>query len=109
MARRDYEPGEIKALGESIYKEQVQARIGPVEDGTVVVIDVESADYEIDASDAAATRRLLNRRPHAVTYGVRVGYRAAYRHPGGIGCLNPVAMEQQAGNQTGYSVCCAYR
>ena len=97
MARRDYGPGEIKALGESIYKEQVQARIGPVEDGTFVVIDVESADYEIDASDAAATRRLLNRRPHAVTYGVRVGYRAAYRHSGGAGCLNPVAMGAASG------------
>ena len=84
MTIRDYGPGEITALGESIYKEQVQARIGPVEKGTFVVIDVESGDYEIDARDAAATRRLLERRPGAVTYGVRVGHRAAYRHVGGF-------------------------
>ena len=79
------EQAELKALGKSIYKEQVQARIGPVEGGTFVVIDDESGYYEIDASDAAATRRLLTRRPHAVTYGARGGYRAAYRHSGGTG------------------------
>ena len=84
MAHRDYGPGEITALGESIYREQVQSRIGPVEKGTFVVIDIETGDYEIDPRDAAATRRLLERRPEAVTYGVRVGYRAAYRHVGGF-------------------------
>ena len=84
MAHRDYGPGEITTLGESIYKEQLQARLGLVERGTFVVIDIESGDYEIDARDAVATRRLLERRPDAVTYGVRVGHRAAYRHVGGF-------------------------
>lgn len=84
MAHRDYGPGEITALGESIYKEQIQDRIGSVEKGTFVVIDVETGDYEIDARDASATRRLLKRRPNAVTYGVRVGHRAAYSHLGGF-------------------------
>ena len=84
MAHQDYGLGEIKALGESIYRKQVQSRIGPVVKGTFVVIDVETGDYEIDARDAAATRRLLERRPDAVTYGVRVGHRAAYRHAGGF-------------------------
>ena len=84
MAHRDYGPGEITALGESIYREQVQALIGSVEKGTFVVIDIESGDYEIDARDAAATRRLLECKPDAVTYGVRVGHRAAYRHVGGF-------------------------
>ena len=84
MAHRDYGPGEITALGESIYNEQIQDRIGPVEKGTFVVIDVETGDYEIDARDASATRRLLKRRPNAVTYGVRVGHRAAYSHVGGF-------------------------
>ena len=84
MAHRDYGPGEIKALGESIYKEHLQSQIGPVNKGTFVVIDIETGDYEIDARDAAATRRLLERRPDAVTYGVRVGHRAAYRHAGGF-------------------------
>ena len=84
MASRAYKPGEIAARGESIYREKVLPQVGPVEKGTFVVIDVESGDYEVDARDATATRRLLKRRPEAVTSGVRVGYRAAYRHVGGF-------------------------
>ena len=84
MASRAYEPGEIAARGESIYREHVRTQVGPVEKGTFVVIDVESGDYEVDARDATATRRLLERMPDAVTYGVRVGYRAAYSHVGGF-------------------------
>ena len=84
MAGRAYKLGEIAARGEAIYREQVQSQLESVEKGTFVVIDVETGDYEIDAGDAAATRRLLNRRPTAVTYGVRVGHRAAYSHVGGF-------------------------
>ena len=53
-----------------------------MEKGTFVVIDVDPGDYEIDVRDATATRRLLKRKPDAVTYGVRVGHRAAYSHTG---------------------------
>ena len=89
MAGRAYEPGEIAARGEAIYREQVQSQLESVEKGSFVVIDVETGDYEIDAGDAAATRRLLDRRPTAVTYGVRVGHRAAYSHVGGFRMPNP--------------------
>ena len=84
MGSQDYGPGEVTALGETIYEERIRTRIGPVEKGTFVVIDVESGDYEVDARDARATRRLLKRRPDAVTYGARVGHRAAYSHVGGF-------------------------
>ena len=84
MAGRAYAPGEITALGEAIYRKQVQHEVGPVKAGTFVVIDIETGDYEIDERDATATRRLLERRPDAVTYGLRVGYRAAYSHVGGF-------------------------
>ena len=73
MAVRDYKPGDVAARGEAIYREEIQPRIEPIEKGAFVVLDVETGDYEIDARDAAATRRLLQRRPSAVTYGVRVG------------------------------------
>ena len=92
MASRAYEPGEIAARGESIYQEQVLPQVGPVEKGTFVVIDVESGDYEVDARDATPTRRLLKPRPEAVTYGVRVGYRAAYSHVGGFRTPNPLML-----------------
>ena len=84
MADRIYGPGEITARGEAIYQEKIRSRVDPVAKGKFVVIDVETGDYEVDAGDAAATRRLLERRPGAVTYGVRVGHRAAYSHVGGF-------------------------
>ncbi len=80
MPERAYGPGEVAARGEAIYRDLVGSQIEPLEKGMFVVIDVESGDYEIDERDAVATRRLLNRRPNAVTYGVRVGHRAAYSH-----------------------------
>ena len=62
MAHRDYGPGEITALGESIYKEQIQSQIGPVEKGTFVVIDIETGDYEIDAkATSPKSTRPMNR------------------------------------------------
>ena len=52
---------EIAARGEAIYRERIQSRVGSVEKGNFVVIDIETGDYEIDSGDAVATRRLLDR------------------------------------------------
>ena len=82
MACRTYEPGEVSTLGETIYRERIQSSVEPAKRGSFVVIDIESGDYEVGTSDAAATRRLLNRRPDSVTYGIRVGHQASYSHVG---------------------------
>ena len=44
----------------------------------MVVIDVNTGDYEID-DDLTATLRLCVRDPGAITWGERVGYPAPYR------------------------------
>ena len=84
MSGHDHEQGEIATRGEAIYRERIAPRVESAKKGSFVVIDVESGDYEIGEQDAVATRRLLQRRPSAVTYGVRVGHRAAYSHVGGF-------------------------
>ncbi len=84
MKGHAYELGEVAAQGQAIYREQIQPNIKPVAKGDFVVIDVNTGDYEIDSDDAEATCRLLGRRPGAVTYGIRVGHRAAYSHVGGF-------------------------
>lgn len=84
MAGKAYEPGEIAIRGEAIYRERVRSLVEPAKKGSFVVIDVESGDYEVGTGDAVATRRLLDRRPDAVTYSIRVGHRAAYSHVGGF-------------------------
>lgn len=75
---------DIAARGEAIYREHIRPRVRSVKKGSFVVIDVDSGDFEVDVGDAVATRRLLERRPQAVTYGIRVGHRAAYSHVGGF-------------------------
>ena len=54
---------ETGARGEAIYREKIRPLVEPAETGKFVVIDIE---------------RLRERRPNAVSYGIRVGHGAAY-------------------------------
>jgi hypothetical protein len=73
----------IADRGEKIYAENIKPHIDiEKEKGKFVVIDVDTGDYEIDRRDAAATRRLVDRHPDAVTYAVRIGRPTAYRMGG---------------------------
>lgn len=78
---RKYRSGEVAARGDAIY-ERIKPKLGNLEKGTFVVIDIESGDYEIGPDDAACSRALRDRRPSAVTWAARIGYRAAYSHLG---------------------------
>ena len=82
MPSKDYPLDEVSALGEKIYREQIKSRLSPSEKGKFVLIDIESGDYEIDEDYITASDRLWERRPDAVAYGVKVGYKAAF-HFGG--------------------------
>lgn len=79
MASHTYSPEEITTRGEAIYREQIRSLVEATEKGKFAIIDIETGDYEIDTRDATATLKLLERRPNAITYAVRIGYRAAYR------------------------------
>ena len=71
------------AIGRAIYNEKIRDTLGPEYKGKIVVIDVNSGDYEIADKDIEATKRLLRRRPDAYTWAERVGSRAPYRIGGG--------------------------
>ena len=82
MPFADYQPGEIGALGQKIYQEQIKSLVYPAEKGKFLIIDVESGDYELDEKAIVASKRLWQRRPDAVNFGMKVGYVAAF-HFGG--------------------------
>ena len=82
MPFADYQPGEIGALGQKIYQEQIKPLVYPAEKGKFLIIDVESGDYELDEKAIVASKRLRQRRPDAVNFGMKVGYVAAF-HFGG--------------------------
>ncbi len=65
--------------GQALYDAQIRAQVEEEHRGKFLILDVNTGDYEIDAEDITASERLLARMPNAVLFGVRVGYRAAYR------------------------------
>lgn len=63
------------ARGHAIYRKKVRPRYHPEHKGEFVAIDVRSGDYVIDPDDMAATDGLLARRPNAVIWTERIGYK----------------------------------
>ena len=70
---------DIASKGQAIYEEKIRPLVDPAEKGKLVVIDVDSGDYEIDSNHAAAVGRLNARHSGVITFTVRVGYSAAFK------------------------------
>ena len=69
----------IAQQGREIYERELRHEVEPEHSGRFLVLDVQSGDYEIADEDLDASERLLERRPEAMLYGLRIGERAAYR------------------------------
>lgn len=67
----------VAKIGEAMY-EKMRAEMEANHWGKMVVIDVNTGDYEIADDDLTATTRLFERRPNAVSWGELVGYPAPY-------------------------------
>ena len=79
MSYQQYSPEEVEARGRAIYEHQIRDQVETRNRGRFLVMDIKTGDYEMDDDDPTATQRVLARRPDAVLYGLRIGYRAAYR------------------------------
>jgi hypothetical protein len=71
---------EAARIGKQIYAERIRADVEavPANIGKIVLIDVDSGDYEVDADLLRAADRLRNRRPDGRFFAVRAGYNAVY-------------------------------
>ena len=69
---------DIVAVGRAVYAE-LRGRLEITDNGSFVVIDAGSRDYEVDPIPAAAKRRLLSRRPEAQMYETRIGEPKGYK------------------------------
>ena len=63
---------DVVAVGQAVYAE-MRDRLEATDNGSFVIIDAVSRDYEVDAHPPAAKRRLLARRPEARMYETRIG------------------------------------
>jgi hypothetical protein len=71
---------EIAQRGQALYDRDLRDPVEADESniGKVLVLDIDSGDYEIDDFGIPAARRLRARRPEAVLYALRIGYDAMY-------------------------------
>jgi hypothetical protein len=70
---------EIVRRGQALYDQQIRAKVEGSHKGEFLVLDIESGEYEIDASEVAAVRRAKAKHPEAALYILRIGYPTAYR------------------------------
>ena len=63
--------------GMTIYREKIRPLVYPEQKGRMLVIDPETGDYEIDDRAIVASQRLRERRPDALFFTVKIGYKAS--------------------------------
>ena len=79
MPHSRYSVDEIAERGRALYESRIRSEVEPDNRGKILVLDIESGEYEIDSDHLAAGKRLLERHPDAPLYSLRVGYPALSR------------------------------
>lgn len=70
-----------KQMYESSIRQQVESENNI---GKMVIIDIETGDYEVDKTGLQAARHLSEKNPNARLFGIRVGYNVAASFGGGM-------------------------
>ena len=71
---------EVVQRGQTLYKQKIRALVDKAENkGKMLVINVETGEWELDADDVTAAKRAKARFGDAPLFSLRIGYPAAYR------------------------------
>ena len=69
---------EVALRGKALYEQSIRREVENAGNiGRMVIIDVETGDYEVDEMGITSAERLHAKRPNARLYGIRIGYNAA--------------------------------
>jgi len=69
---------EVRKIATQIYENSIRAKVASAENiGEMVIIDIETGDYEIDENGLHAANRLSERHPDGRLFGIRIGYNVA--------------------------------
>jgi hypothetical protein len=79
MAHPHYSSAEIAQRGQALYESEIRDTLMASDHGKLLVLDVETGEYELDTDELAAVQRARAKRPEGVFYIVRVGHPTAYR------------------------------
>jgi hypothetical protein len=80
---------EIVRRGQEIYEQEIRPKVEAGNKGKLLVINLETGDYVMDADDATALERAKAEYPNAELFAVRVGYPSAYRLGGRFQAQSP--------------------
>jgi hypothetical protein len=77
-----YSKEEFAQRGDALYDSKVRSQVEEGNHGKIVAIDLETGEFEVDASEIAACDRLEARYPEAQIWIVRIGSRHVRRFGG---------------------------
>ena len=85
-----YPEDEVVQRGQALYEQQIRAAVDTAENkGKMLVINIETGEWEMDADDVVAAQRAKVHFGDALLFSMRIGYSAAYRIGGGFLRSNP--------------------
>jgi hypothetical protein len=85
MAHPRYSAEEVQRRAEEIYEQRLRKQVETAENiGKVLVIDIETGEYEMDADEIAVVHRALAKHPGAALWALRIGYNAMHALGGSL-------------------------
>jgi len=84
MLHGKYSSDEVVRRGKALYDRDIRLKVEAGNLGKVLVIDVETGEYEIDEDELNAAKRAKSRHPDGALYMMRIGSSAMYRLGGGF-------------------------
>ena len=69
---------EVARRGKQLYESSIRQKVEIEENvGNMVIIDIETGDYEVDKTGLQSSRNLSQKHPNARLFGIRIGYNVA--------------------------------
>ena len=81
---------EVARQAKQLYENRIRSQVETTENiGKMIIIDVETGDYEIDEVGLNAAHILQAKHPYARLFGIRIGYKVAASLGGVMERINP--------------------
>jgi len=76
---------EVAQRAEQLYESKIRQEVEVEENiGKMVIIDIETGDYRVDANGLRAADFLSEKHPNARLFGIKIGYNVAAAFGGGV-------------------------
>ena len=79
MLHPKYTSEEIAQRGQAIYDQRIRAHVETAHRGKLLVLNIETGEYEIDRDELTALQRAKAKNPDGAFYILRIGAIATYR------------------------------